>query len=130
MATNGHEKSPLQSKKFIAYLAFTLSMKMLYGFTLAWMWSLDEMGTRPFLLLLIEVVIDGFVTVGYILGQAGLDRFVRLAQIATDAAGNGNGNGMISNVVAKGTKGMVSMEPPRQPQQPRPPRGRGEPSPS
>ena len=85
MSGNGHEKSPLKSKKFLAFLWSDATLKALAVVLIAWAWNLDEMSTRVFLLLLVLIVVSGFVTVGYILKQAGLDRFVRLAQIAASA---------------------------------------------
>ena len=107
MTSNGHEKSPLQSKKFVAFLVSTLTMKLLFGVVIAWAWNLDELGMRPFILLMTLVIVDGFVTVGFILGQAGLDKFVRLAHIAAEAAKHGGGPGAVSQIVAKGTKGLI-----------------------
>lgn len=93
------EKTPLQSKKFIAFLVSTLTMKVLYVSTLAWAWNLDQLGMQPFLLLLTEVVVDGFITIGYILGQAGLDRYVRMAQIASHESNRGPVRDLASDVI-------------------------------
>jgi len=98
------EKSPLKSKKFIAFLTWDLGFKALAVLILAWAWNLDEVSTQVFFLLLSIVVISGFVATGYILGQAGLDRFVRLAKIA---AAKGTMNGSMAKVIARGTKGLI-----------------------
>jgi hypothetical protein len=78
---NGHEKTPFQSKKFVAFLWADATLKVLAVLLVAWAWNLDEISTRVFFLLLAVIVISGFVTVGYILGVASLDKYVRLAQI-------------------------------------------------
>lgn len=110
MAENGNgvvEKSPLQSKKFIAFLVAYLSQMGLAVLILAWAWNLDEVSTRVFFLLLAIVIVTGFLAVGYILGVAALDKYTRLAQIAANGAVNGRTNGSLNKVLAKGTKGMV-----------------------
>jgi hypothetical protein len=67
------EKTPMQSKKFLAYLFANLINKALIfwmiknnigGATIAW-----------------AITAAAFIDVGYILGQAALDGFVRMAQI-------------------------------------------------
>jgi len=65
---------PLSSKKFCAYLLADLSWTALmgYGVYAKMDWSL----------LMAMVVTKGFVQVGYILGQAALDKYVRVAKIA------------------------------------------------
>lgn len=78
---NGHEKTPLQSKKFIAFLIAELTWKTLAGLVLGWAWNADEIGFHAFLLLLAIIVVAAFVEIGYVLGQKELDKFVRLAQI-------------------------------------------------
>jgi len=100
-------RGPLQSKKFVAFLVSDLTLKVLAVLILAWAWNLDEVSTRVFFLLLAVIVVTGFLAVGYILGQAGLDRYVRLAQIAVQGAANGKTNGSLNKVLAKGTKGMI-----------------------
>lgn len=109
MAEPGSER-PLQSKKFIAFLTSDLTLKGLAVLILAWAWNLDEVSNRVFLLLLTIIVVSGFLAVGYILGQAGLDRYVRLAQIAADGAANGKTNGSLNRVLHKGTKGMIQVQ--------------------
>jgi hypothetical protein len=72
-------KSALQSKKFIAYLVADIGWKIL----LAMLIYLQRDGLESFALMLSIVVVAGFVQVGFILGQASLDRFVRVAEIAS-----------------------------------------------
>ena len=68
--------SPLDSKKFVAYLIADLGWTGLlgYGVYAKMDWSL----------LMAMVITKGFVQTGYILGQAALDKYVRVAQIASD----------------------------------------------
>lgn len=69
------EKTPTQSKKFLAYLftnlinkgiIFWMIQKGVGGTTIAW-----------------AVSAAAFIDIGYILGQAALDGFVRMAHIKT-----------------------------------------------
>lgn len=73
------DKHPLRSKKFIAYIvtsilwkAIILSAIILHG---------DAIGLLGTVTICLMVVTEGAISVGYIIGQAGLDRYVRLAQI-------------------------------------------------
>lgn len=70
------EKLPLSSKKFLAYLIADIGWKLILGILI----YKNCEGHNQVLLLSI-VCISGFVQTGYILGQAALDRYVRLAQI-------------------------------------------------
>lgn len=67
------EKTPLQSKKFLAYLLSNIGSKLL----LLWMVSKDT----PDLVIITTVTAAAFIDVGYILGQAALDKYVRVATI-------------------------------------------------
>ena len=67
------EKAPLQSKKFLAYLLSNISTKAL----LFWMVSKDA----PDLVIITTITAAAFIDVGYILGQAALDKYVRVASI-------------------------------------------------
>lgn len=67
------EKTPIQSKKFLAYLftnlinkwiIFWMIQKGVGGSTIAW-----------------AITAAAFIDIGYILGQAALDGFVRMAHI-------------------------------------------------
>lgn len=75
--------SPLQSKKFVSFLLYMLLMKPILVFSIIYC---RESASWMFQCLpLVITLMDGFVAVGYILGQAGLDKFVRVSQIAADA---------------------------------------------
>ncbi len=67
------EKTPLQSKKFLAYLLSNIGSKAL----LFWMVSNDASN----LVIVTTVTAAAFIDVGYILGQAALDKYVRVASI-------------------------------------------------
>lgn len=73
-----HDKAPLQSKKFLAYLFANIAMKA-YIFHAT---SREESD----LVIIAALVCSTFLDVGYILGQASLDRFVRVAAITTGKA--------------------------------------------
>jgi hypothetical protein len=111
VATGTTEKSPMQSKKFVGYLIFQLSMLGLAAGILAWAWNLDEISARVFFLMLTIIVVMGFVATGYILGVASLDKYLGLAQIAADGAATGRTNGSLNRVLGKGTKGMIKVDP-------------------
>lgn len=67
------EKRPSSSKKFIAFLISIIG----------WMIILVLMifkGTSS-LSIMATVIVSGFISVGYILGQAALDKYVRMATI-------------------------------------------------
>jgi hypothetical protein len=67
------EKAPLQSKKFIAYLISNLGSKAL----MFWMVYSQE---SDFILTTV-VTAAAFIDIGYILGQAALDKYVRVASM-------------------------------------------------
>jgi len=70
------EKTPLQSKKFIAYLISNLGSKAL----IFWMVSKDEGDV----VLMTMVTAAAFIDVGYILGQTALDKYVRIASMGSE----------------------------------------------
>lgn len=80
------ERSPLQSKKFIAYMVTEFLWKSL-AFLMIWKHgeNLTMQGT-----LLALILVAGFISVTYIGGQAALDHYTRVARII---GGKSNGNG-------------------------------------
>lgn len=64
---------PLKSKKFVAYLIAELSWKFLI------FWVIYEYKTKiehyAFMTLVAMIVTSGFIQIGYILGQAALDKY-------------------------------------------------------
>jgi hypothetical protein len=80
----GHvEEGPMLGKKFVAFLISEMTWKVLAGLVL--FWGRDSISDQVWLILLSIIVVAGFVEVGYIVGQASLDKYVRLAKIAADA---------------------------------------------
>ena len=73
---------PLKSKKFIAYLIAELSWKFLI------FWVLFEYKTKiehyAFMTLVAMIVTSGFIQIGYILGQAALDKYAYTASNILD----------------------------------------------
>jgi hypothetical protein len=67
------EKTPMQSKKFLAYLLSNIINKLI----IFWMVQSGVSGTT----IAWAVTAAAFIDIGYILGQAALDGFVRMAQI-------------------------------------------------
>ena len=88
-ADHSHEKAWWQSKKFIAFLGseggfFALMGAMIYEQEMA------KIGENVAFMVL--AVTAGFLATGYILGQAALDKYIRVAKI-TMGRGNGDDNG-------------------------------------
>ena len=84
MADNSNiEESPLKSKKFISFIVSEFFWKILAGLVL--FYGKDSMGDSTFFIMLAIIFVAGFVEVGFILGQASLDKFIRLAKIAADS---------------------------------------------
>lgn len=67
------DEKPLQSKKFIAYLFANLFMKVYLFFATA--------RSESDFVVMTAIISSTFLDVGYLLGQASLDRYVRIAQI-------------------------------------------------
>jgi len=84
MPPNEFEKSPLGSKKFIAYLLAEATWKIIL---LATLWTgKDFLLTRdnPWMwwFMFTVVLVAGFIEAGFIGGQTWLDKYVRVATIA------------------------------------------------
>ena len=67
------EKTPLSSKKFIAYVISNILMKIL-------LFSMLAHNSSDYVITC-ALIVSSFVDVGYILGQAALDKFVRVAAV-------------------------------------------------
>lgn len=82
------EKSPFQSKKFIAFLVSEITWKaIILTCILKLIGNAGE--NEPLLLhwtMLTAVIIAGFIEAGFIGGQAWLDKYVRVAKISTEGA--------------------------------------------
>ncbi len=87
------EKPVLKSKKFIAYLVTeSLTKAVMFTTLIVFAEQLKTATIWGWWFLIANVIVSGFVASGFIIGQASLDRYVRVAQIVA-AGPNGNGNG-------------------------------------
>ena len=71
------DKLPLKSKKFLAYLIADLGWKILtfyFIFT-----HIKSIKGYEFGIILTLIIVSGFIQVGYILGQAALDKYTHLS---------------------------------------------------
>jgi hypothetical protein len=80
------DKLPLQSKKFLAYLIADIGWKLLM-FYVVWEYK-TKIDRYAFLILVSMIVTTGFIQIGYILGQAFIDRYVMIALAAIDQEDN------------------------------------------
>lgn len=76
--TPDKEKPALQSKKFVAYLLTTVGFFVIMGLML-WEQEVKTLGENT--AFMVVVVTQGFLSTGFILGQAALDKFIRVAKI-------------------------------------------------
>jgi len=72
------DKRPLHSKKFIAFLVAEITWKILAGMVL--IFGKGSMDSDTFIALVAIIITAGVVESGYILGQAGLDRYARMIE--------------------------------------------------
>jgi len=70
-------KSPFKSKKFIAYLISDLGWKVVILYMLMHLKSKLEAQELTFLMTV--VITSGVIQIGYILGQAALDKYIAAA---------------------------------------------------
>tara|TARA_Y100000034_G_C6633011_1_gene276434 strand:+ start:244 stop:567 length:324 start_codon:yes stop_codon:yes gene_type:complete len=76
------DKLPLKSKKFLAYLIADFGWKViLFYFIYKHQTKID---TYVFGITLSLIIVAGFIQVGYILGQAALDRYVQISNNLTN----------------------------------------------
>jgi hypothetical protein len=75
------ERAPLQSKKFIAYLIAEILWKVILLWVLVDGLSEDRLDMISGAVAVTIILVAGFLEAGFILGQASLDKFVRVAQI-------------------------------------------------
>ena len=68
-------KTPLKSKKFIAYLISDIGWKLVIFYVLYKQSDNIQPAATTFLLAL--AFVNGFMQAGYILGQAALDKYTR-----------------------------------------------------
>ena len=76
------DKLPLKSKKFLAYLIADLGWKFILIY---FMYNhQSKIDTYVFGIMLSLIIVSGFIQVGYILGQAALDRYVQISNNLTN----------------------------------------------
>jgi len=73
------EKQWWQSKKFIAFLVTQSGFFLLMG-AMIYLQDMAKIGEN--MVFMVLAVTSGFLATGFILGQASLDRYVRVAKIA------------------------------------------------
>jgi len=84
------EKSPLASKKFVAYLLAEVSWKViLVTALLSLKPQIASTSMWGWWFMIVTVMVAGFVEVGFIGGQAWLDKYVRIAQLASRGGNDG-----------------------------------------
>jgi hypothetical protein len=72
------DKKPLQSKKFIAYLIADLGWKLSLFYILYQ--SQSKFDHYSFSVIITLLIVSGFIQVGYILGQAALDKYIKVTE--------------------------------------------------
>lgn len=71
------DKTPLKSKKFLAYLIADLGWKVIIIYMLMHLQS--KLDPEELTFLLTVVITSGTIQIGYILGQAALDKYITAA---------------------------------------------------
>lgn len=77
-------KLPLKSKKFIAYLISEVGWKLVLFYVL-WEYE-NKIEHYAFMVLISVIITSGFIQIGYILGQAFVDRYTSIAISAIESA--------------------------------------------
>lgn len=88
------DKKPLQSKKFIAYLIADFGWKVALFYILYQ--SKSKFDYYSFSVVLTLLVVSGFIQVGYILGQAALDKYTEVTKNITNNTPPPNEKGKIN----------------------------------
>lgn len=88
------DERPFSSKKFIAFMIIEITWKVILLTALFLGLKDGKVDLDIFTLLTTIVVILGFVEVGFLLGQASLDKYIRLAKIAADSGSSFRTRGM------------------------------------
>lgn len=71
------DKTPMKSKKFIAYMVSELGWKAVVFYLLFHLQG--KLDHYSLAMLMTVVITSGFIQIGYILGQAALDKYVNAA---------------------------------------------------
>jgi len=112
---NEHEKTPLQSKKFIAFIVAEVTWKVAMLVLLVLGMSNAKIDIFVGSIAMGIVVVVGAIEALYLGGQAGLDKYIRIAQIATKA-GHGFSMGKVT------VKPVPKAGPPEEPSAKTPPK--------
>ena len=84
------DKTPLKSKKFLAYLLADLGWKIIILYMLMHLQS--KLDPEELTFLLTVVITSGIIQIGYILGQAALDKYITAAVDIFDKDNNNEKN--------------------------------------
>lgn len=77
---------PLESKKFLAYLISEITWKLvLVAALVVFHKDFKDVGAWAWWFMMTIVITAGFTEIGYIGGQAWLDRYVKVAEIARNS---------------------------------------------
>ena len=71
------DKSPVKSKKFLAYLVSDIGWKVIIMYMLMHLKS--KLNVQELTLLMTIVITSGVIQIGYILGQVALDKYINAA---------------------------------------------------
>lgn len=71
------DKTPMKSKKFIAYMTSELGWKAILFYLLYHLQG--KLDHYSLVMLMTVVITSGFIQIGYILGQAALDKYINAA---------------------------------------------------
>ena len=71
------DKTPMKSKKFIAYMTSEFGWKAILFYLLYHLQG--KLDHYSLVMLMTVVITSGFIQIGYILGQAALDKYVTTA---------------------------------------------------
>ena len=77
-------KSPLKSKKFVAYLIADLGWKFALFYMLFHIKS--QLDHYTFMFMTTLVIVSAFIQIGYILGQAALDKYLHVTDSITSSS--------------------------------------------
>ena len=82
------DKTPMKSKKFIAYMTSEFGWKAILFYLLYHLQG--KLDHYSLVILMTVVITSGFIQIGYILGQAALDKYVNAAVDILDKDESGN----------------------------------------
>lgn len=74
---------PMDSKKFVAFIVAEVTWKVLVGLIVVLAYKDHRLEWNALLSVLAVVMVAGFVEVGYIIGQASLDKYTKVAEIVS-----------------------------------------------